>query len=262
MFENGTGKNGRGRLVRRHRLSTRLWHWANLAILIVLLMSGLMIFNFHPRLYWGEFGANPDPAWFEITAEDERGFLTIADTTVATTGVLGAWQDSAGNLRTGAFPSWVTLPSHPDLATARRWHLTFAWLFGGGLVVYLVWSLANGHLRRDLLQGRAVSARSGRGVTCRYSPAQRLVYISILIVVLPTVILTGLTMSPMLVASWPWLLDLFGGRQSARSLHFILAAALVVFVFIHVATLLLDQPLNRLRSMLTGRFRDREENER
>ena len=63
-----------GDLVRRHRLSTRIWHWVNVVVFVVMLMSGLMIFNAHPRLYWGEYGANFDPAWLEIGGEDGRGY--------------------------------------------------------------------------------------------------------------------------------------------------------------------------------------------
>ncbi|HTG39140.1 cytochrome b/b6 domain-containing protein, partial [Sphingomonas sp.] len=66
-----------GDLVKRHRLSTRLWHWTNALALLVMLMSGLMIFNAHPRLYWGSYGANPDRPWLVIGAQGERGFVRV-----------------------------------------------------------------------------------------------------------------------------------------------------------------------------------------
>jgi thiosulfate reductase cytochrome b subunit len=84
---------------------------------------------------------------------------------------------------------------------------------------------------------------------------QKLAYLSVLIVTIPGMVLTGMTMSPALNAAMPWLLDLFGGRQSARSLHFIFAVGLVLFVLVHLLMVLLAGPLNEIRSMITGRFR-------
>ncbi len=261
---------GGGELVRRHRISTRLWHWVNAATLVVMLMSGLMIFNAHPRLYWGQYGANPDPAWLEIGGSDAGGYLRVGTLTLATTGVLGVWEDANGQTQRRAFPGWATIPSDYSLAGARRWHLSFAWLFAAGIVAYGLWSLANGHLRRDLLPGRAELAPRSlwrevrhharldfpRGEAARrYNSLQKLSYLAVILVLLPLMILTGLAMSPAMAASWPWLLDVFGGRQSARSLHFIAAWLLVAFVVLHVLMVLLAGPWNELRSMITGRYR-------
>lgn len=259
-----------GDTVRRHRLSTRLWHWANAALLVVMLGSGLMIFNAHPRLYWGSYGANYDPAWFEIGSTVTRGYLRLGGAELTTTGVLGRWRDAGGRERTRAFPGWATIPSTYNLALARRWHLSFAWAFAGALALYGLWSLGNRHLWRDLLPSRSEIApralwhdirdharlRLPRGAAAaRYNPLQKLAYLAVLAVLLPGMVLTGLTMSPQMVAAWPWLLDVFGGRQSARSLHFIFAAALVGFFLLHVAMVILAGPLNELRSMITGRYR-------
>ena len=255
------------RFVRRHRLSTRVWHWLNAAVLLVMLMSGLMIFNAHPRLYWGAYGANADPAWLEIGSADGRGYLAIAGTRFDTTGVLGA-QTVNGALQRRAFPGWATIPSTYDLALSRRWHLTFAWLFAGGLVLYGASTLANGHFRRDLLprwrelgarhlltEVRAHLALSFDGIGGGYNTLQKLSYLAVLAVLLPLMVLSGLTMSPAMDAAWPWLLDLFGGRQSARSVHFIAAALLVLFVVVHLVMVVLAGPWNGVRSMITGRWR-------
>ena len=144
-----------GDLVRRHRLSTRLWHWVNAATLLILLMSGLMIFNAHPRLYWGQYGANLDPAWLEIGARGDEGYLRVAELDVTTTGVLGRWTGQRGPIRNRAFPGWATIPSGYNLALARRWHLTFAWLLPAGSFPTILWSFVNGHIRRDVLPRRA-----------------------------------------------------------------------------------------------------------
>jgi Ni/Fe-hydrogenase b-type cytochrome subunit len=257
-------------LVRRHRLSTRLWHWTNALVFFVLLMSGLMIFNAHPRLYFGQYGANPDPAWLEIGSDGQHGYLRVGDLTLDTTGVLGLWKDQDGQWEQDAFPYWATIPSSYDLALARRWHLTFAWLFAGATLLYVIWSLTNGHLRRDLAPTRAelkprhilhdlrqhATLNFPKGEAARrYNTLQKLAYLAVLGVLLPVMILAGLAMSPAMDAAWPWLLDLFGGRQSARSIHFITACLLVLFVLVHLAMVVLAGPFNEIRSMITGRYR-------
>ena len=262
-----------GDVVKRHRLSTRVWHWTNAVVFFIMLGSGLMIFNAHPQLYWGKYGANFDTPWLQIGAEAERGFLRVGGLDITTTGVLGA-QEVDGRVQHRAFPGWATIPTGYNLALSRRWHLTFAWLFAGGIVLYGLWSLANGHLRRDLLPKRGELAPGHvwqdikhhatlnfpKGEAARnYNVLQKSAYIGVLVVLIPLMILTGLTMSPSMDASWPWLLDLFGGRQSARSIHFIAAAALVLFLIVHLLMVLLAGPFNEIRSMITGRYRLPEE---
>jgi thiosulfate reductase cytochrome b subunit len=73
-------------------------------------------------------------------------------------------------------------------------------------------------------------------------------------VLLPMMLLTGLTMSPGFNAVAPILLDLFGGRQSARTLHFISAFLIVAFVFVHLAMVVLSGLINNVRSMITGQY--------
>lgn len=259
-----------GERVRRHRLSTRLWHWTNLVAITIMLMSGLMIFNAHPRLYWGKFGANPDHAWLEVTDRAGRGELHFADHVFDTTGLIGVATDAHGVVQAQAFPGWMTIPSTYSLADARLWHLAFAWVLACGLGAYLLWSLVNGHLRRDLHITRAewsprhiladvvdhARLRFPTGAAAlRYNVLQKLAYCGVLFGLIPLAILTGLTMSPGFNAVAPFLLDLFGGRQSARSLHFIAALGLVLFVLVHLVMVVLAGPLNEVRSMITGWYR-------
>src|SRR6201988_1867406 len=82
-------REGGVRVVYRHRLPTRIWHWLNAAVILVMLMTGLMIFNAHPRLYWGQYGANPDYSWLQIGDSGELGYLRVGDQTIGTTGFLG-----------------------------------------------------------------------------------------------------------------------------------------------------------------------------
>jgi thiosulfate reductase cytochrome b subunit len=264
----------RRRLVYRHAALTRLTHWINLLCVAVLLMSGLQIFNAHPALYWGQYGADNDPSVFEIGSDqtdDGRltGFTRIGSTTMTTTGVLGVSSNPDGETVERGFPRWLTLPGFRDLHLGRRWHFFFAWLFVANLAIYYVGGLTSGHLRRDLLPRREelrpgfilhdildhIRLRFPRGESAlQYNILQKFSYLSVIGILLPIMILTGLTMSPGMDAIMPWLVDLFGGRQSARTVHFIAASLIVLFVFVHVAMVLLAGPINELRSMITGRF--------
>jgi len=259
-----------GELVYRHRRSTRIWHWLNALTVFVMLMSGMMIFNAHPRLYWGEYGANPDRAWLHIGGDEARGFVRLGRFEIPTTGVLGHWRDANGNLRTNAFPGWATIPTSYNLAGARSWHFLFAWLLVVPGLLYWLWSFRNRHIQRDLAPTREelsprhiwrdikdhARLRLPTGPAARdYNILQKASYLGVLFLLLPLVVLTGLTMSPGMDAAWPWLLDLFGGRQSARSLHFIAAALIAAFILVHLIMVVLAGPINEIGSMITGRYR-------
>lgn len=230
-------------LIYRTRLPIRLWHWLNALSVFAMLMSGMMILNAHPRLYWGKYGANPDRAWLELP--------NFPGTDVP-------------------FPPLLTIPSSYDLAAARQWHFFFAWVLVASLVVFLAYAVTSRHLRRDLWLTRAerkprhiwrdIKAHARlhlpTGEAARhYNTLQKLAYLGVLLGLLPLVILTGLTMSPALNAAFPLLLDLFGGRQSARSIHFLCAAGLALFIAVHLLMVVLAGPLNELRSMITGWYR-------
>jgi thiosulfate reductase cytochrome b subunit len=255
--------------VTRHRLSTRIWHWINALTVFVMLMSGLMIFNAHPRLYWGDYGANADYAWLEIGSTPDTGYLRVGSLTLPTTGVLGHRTDWSGTVRRYAFPGWATIPSSYNLAAARRWHLAFAWVLAIGLILYWLAILRNRHWR-GLLPHRAeltprhlwqevkdhARLRFPKGAAAlAYNTLQKLSYAGMVFLVLPLVILTGLTMSPGMNAAWPWLLDLFGGRQSARSIHFLCAVALLAFILVHLIMVVLAGPLKQIGAMITGRWK-------
>ena len=259
-------------LIRRHSIVTRLTHWLNVLCLSFLLVSGLQIFNAYPRLHWGQYGADTDPAFIEIGASagdrTPHGFLKIASVSVPTTGVLGVSKVD-GEWTPRAFPAWLTLPSYQDLAAGRRWHFFFAWIFVINGLVYLGYGLLSGHFRRDLVpDGGELAPRhiwrevvdharlhfpSGEKAR-RYNTLQKLSYVVVIAGLLPLMLLTGLTMSPGMDAAFPFLLDIFGGRQSARTIHFITASLLVSFVIIHVVMVILSGLWNNMRSMITGRY--------
>ncbi|MBD9450121.1 cytochrome b/b6 domain-containing protein [Rhizobium sp. RHZ02] len=260
------------RLIRRHSLTVRLSHWLNVLCMTVLLFSGLQIFNAHPALYWGQYGADSDPSFLSLEAVEEgdsvRGVTRVGGLSFDTTGTLGV-SDVDGEPTARGFPAWITLPSYQDLATGRRWHFFFAWLFVVNGLIYLGYGLLTRHFRRDLLPTTDELApahlaqeivdharlRFPRGEKARsYNALQKLTYLLVIFVALPLMIATGLTMSPGFDAFAPWLIDLFGGRQSARTLHFITASSLVAFVVVHVAMVLVSGVFNNMRSMITGRY--------
>ena len=256
--------------VRRHRLPTRIWHWINALTVFVMLMSGLMIFNAHPRLYWGDYGANADRAWLEIGSTETRGYLRLGSAQVTTTGLLGRWTDPNGNIQRRAFPHWATIPSSYSLAAGRRWHLAFAWILAIGLIAFVAASLLNRHALRDLaprlaelrprnlwhdIRDHARLSLPTGDAALRYNILQKLAYFGVIFILLPLVILTGLTMSPGMNAAWPWLLDIFGGRQSARSIHFLCAMLLAAFILVHLVMVVLAGPINEIRAMITGWYR-------
>ncbi len=260
----------------RHAVTTRVCHWINVVAIAFLLGSGLNIFNAHPALYWGAYGADADDnrRWLEIGAVDDpsgkaHGITRVGPASVDTTGVLGLSKGANGQPQQIGFPSWATFPSHRDLATARNWHFFFAWVLILNGLVYLIASGAIGHLR-DLLPSRRelspaniwhdiadhARLRFPRGEDAkRYHILQKLAYAGTVFVLLPLMIGTGLGMSPGIGASWTWLIDLLGGRASARSIHFITATLVVGFIVVHVLMVLLAGPYNEIRSMITGRFR-------
>ena len=219
----------------RHRLPTRIWHWTNAVTVFVMIGSGLMISNAHPHLYWGVYGANFDQPWFDPPR----------------------------------FPGWLTIPSRYNLALARRWHLLFALVLAFNLLWFMIASLLNRHFTRDLRFRReelrpAAIARDVREHLAfrfhdgenpaRFNLLQKIAYCAALFVLLPVIILTGLGLSPGWNAGAPWILDLFGGRQTVRSIHFIACWGVVAFVVVHLVLVILAGPFAEIRSMLTGWF--------
>ena len=246
----------------RHKLPTRLWHWLNALSIFVMLMSGLMILNAHPRLYWGKYGANADHAWLEILP----GHVRVGPVTLPGLGIFGVTHKGRGY----AINPLFTIPSHYDLAGSRQWHFAFAWVLVVPGILYLLWSLLRGHAWRDLRPTLAelrpshiwhdirehARLRFPTGEAAKsYSILQKLSYVGMVFVAIPGAILTGLTMSPGINAAWPWLLDVFGGRQSARSIHFICAMAIAAFIIVHLVMVILAGPINEMRSIITGWYR-------
>ncbi|MBX9795422.1 cytochrome b/b6 domain-containing protein [Sphingomonas sp.] len=220
----------------KHALSTRLWHWVNAFTIFIMIGSGLGILNAHPHLYWGVHGAQPDVPWLELPH----------------------------------WPSWMTIPGSYNLSLSRRWHLFFALVLGFGLLAFMIASLLNrhfqkqltirtheiapGHLWHDIKEHLALRFHDPANPTA-FNVLQKIAYAFTLFVLLPVIILTGLGMSPGINAAWPWILELFGGRASARSIHFLAMCGIIGFVVVHLALVILAGPVREVGSMITGYWR-------
>ena len=216
----------------RHAISTRLWHWLNALALIALFMSGLGISNAHRYLYWGDYGFDPADAWLAVIR----------------------------------FPNWATLPQRYNLAEARDWHSAGAWVFALALLGMWIAMLANRHFARDIaapisawspthLWAETKAHLRGRFEAvdgAKYNTLQKLTYGLVLGVLLPLMVFTGLAISPGFELAAQWVVDLLGGRQSARSLHFITAFALFAFFVVHIAMVLVSNPIKQMWAMIAG----------
>ena len=219
--------------MKKHALSTRIWHWINAISLIILFMSGLNISNAHRYLYWGDAGFDGVGAWLEVMR----------------------------------FPDWATIPASYDLAEARDWHTIFAWPFALALLGMWITMIINRHFWRDLktnwaewkpkavwhdIVQHAKLNFDHDPAHGKYNFLQKFSYGVVLGVMLPLMVFSGLAISPGFEPSAPWLVDLFGGRQSARSVHFITAFSLLAFFVVHILLVLVTGPIKQIKDMITG----------
>jgi thiosulfate reductase cytochrome b subunit len=238
-------------------------------------MSGLNIFGAHPQLYWGDTGsvAQRSTIWLDVGASGSmrapQGWLKIGSQRFETTGVLGVSKSPADRWSVVAFPHWATFPSGRDLATARTWHFFMAWLLIVNGLAWLLYGVISGHIRREILprlaelsprhlwhdvvQHLRLNFPKGEAAL-HYEVLQKLAYAGVALLLIPVVILTGMAMSPGLNAAFPWLDVIWGGRQSARSVHFIAMSGISLFVMVHLALVLLSGPIRGIGAMITGRL--------
>jgi len=224
----------------RHALLVRVTHWLITVAFAALLLSGLEIAVSHPRFYWGEAGNDNTAPLFKIPIPASRNLVP--------TGYGYVLPDQNG---------W-----------SRYLHFQSAWLLVLTGALYIAVGLLNGHFRRNLLPDRSeVShrqlsrsiiqhlrfAQPGPEEAWSYNVLQRLTYLVVIFVLFPLIIWTGLAMSPSFVSAFPTTVNVLGGQQSARTLHFFLTWALVIFLLVHVFMVFLAGFRTRMRAMITGR---------
>ncbi len=225
----------------RHSLLVRITHWLTVVSFIALLVTGIEIVISHPRFYWGETGNVNMRPLFVIPIPASRESVP--------TGYGYVMPDANG---------W-----------GRYLHFQSAWLLVFTGLVYVAASLLNGHFRHDLVpEGadrapRAWLARiaqylrrkpAGTEEAFSYNVLQRIAYLAVIFIVFPLIIWTGLALSPSMDSAFPWLVNIWGGRQTARTLHFFLTIALVAFFVIHLLMIALAGFWTRTRAMITGRI--------
>ena len=224
----------------RHSALVRVTHWITTLCFLALLVTGVEILISHPRFYWGETGNNLTTPLFKIPIPSSRNLVP--------TGYGYVLPDQNG---------W-----------SRYLHFQAAWLMVLTGLLYVISCLFTGHLRKDLLPGkgdlswRAFSRviakhlrfeRPGAAEAWSYNLLQRLSYLFVIFVLFPLVIWTGLAMSPGFVSAFPATVTVFGGQQSARTIHFFVTLALVLFLVVHVVMICVAGFRSRMRAMITGR---------
>jgi thiosulfate reductase cytochrome b subunit len=262
-----------GDRVYRHSVSARVTHWLWTLAMLVLVMSGLQIFNAAPYL---DASYKTDPA-HRILAFDAHmgpdnkpvGTTTIFGHTFDTTHVFGFTDDGSGSESARAFPGSITLPAVQSLADGRLWHLFFGW----ALTIAIVWYIVAAAIRKDLrelilrpadlpkllpMQLYYFKLRPEPPEHGKYNPLQKAAYTLVLFVFIPLIILTGLALSPGADAIFPPITSVFGGRQFARTWHFILMTILIAYFCLHMVLVLMNGPINNVRSMITGWYKLRE----
>lgn len=229
----------------RHAALVRVTHWLTAVAFLVLLFTGCEIILTHPRFYWGETGNVTMKPLFRIPIPSSRDMVPTGYNYV--------------------LPDWN--------GWGRALHFEAAWLLVLTGLVYLVWGIATGHFRRNLLPERGDwnlgalwrdlwRPPGEKTRSASYNVAQRAAYFGVIFVLIPMVIWTGLALSPSFNAAFPWFVDVLGGRQSARTLHFFITIALTLFLVVHVTMVVLSGFRVRMRGMITGRGAEAEEEQR
>lgn len=230
----------------RHSALVRVTHWLTVISFVALLVTGLEIVVSHPRFYWGETGNVNMKPLFSIPIPSSRDTVP--------TGYGYVMPDQNG---------W-----------SRYLHFEAAWLLLLAGLVYVIASLLNGHFRRNLVPERGQRSLGahlnrmrqyirrrppGADETSSYNVLQRTTYLGVIFVLFPLVIVTGLALSPSFNATLPFVVDSLGGRQSARTLHFFLTWALVLFFLVHVLMIAVSGFWMRVRGMITGQIASEQE---
>jgi thiosulfate reductase cytochrome b subunit len=218
----------------------RVTHWITTLCFFALLITGAEIVVSHPRFYWGETGNVLTTPLFRIPIPSSRALVP--------TGYGYVLPDQNG---------W-----------SRYLHFQSAWIVILTGLLYILSAFFTGHLRDDLLPAKpdrslrgfaaAIAAHSRfkrppEAEAWSYNLPQRLAYLFVIFVLFPLVIWTGLAMSPSFVSAFPFTVNLLGGQQSARTLHFFVSLALVLFLLVHVGMVFLAGFWNRTRAMISGR---------
>lgn len=222
---------------RRHRRWVKSTHWIITLSFLFLSFTGYVILMCHPRLYWGKVGNDLTPALFELPIS--RNYQH------------GGWEKSSTfySGKTSPVSASRTYDIYNQNGWGRSLHFLSAWFLVLAGLVYLLAALFSGHIKRNLWPKTTELRRQklwqdikshlrlnilAAADTIQYGLLQKITYLIVIVVLMPLAVISGLTMSPAITAAYPFLLTLFGGVQSARTIHFFAAVALVLFLLVHV----------------------------
>jgi len=240
---------------RAHPRWVRISHWILAASFLTLAVSGFVILMAHPRLYWGEAGNDLMPALIELPFTPNSGGVDFADRTPI-------FQDAAGPISANR-----TTRIFNENGWGRSLHFLSAWFLVIPGAIYLLAGIFGGHFRshlwpgaqelaprlvwREFLEHLRFQIRHATGGP-DYGVMQKLSYSFVVFLAAPLIVLTGLTMSPTVSAAFPFLLRLFGGFQSARTIHFATFVALLLFVLVHIVMVIASGFRRQIRAMTVG----------
>ena len=239
--------------LKRHPGWVRITHWVITLSFFTLLYSGVEILMVHPRLYWGNAGNDLTPALFELPIsrnyhhqgwDKPRPFFASANSPVSASRTYEIFNQNG----------W-----------GRSLHFLSGWVLVVTGLLYLLAGIFNGHFKRELVPRRKeFSARLWINdftshfskipavANDRYGLLQKYTYMGVIFLLFPLAVTTGMTMSPAITAAYPFLLKIFAGAQSARTIHFFVSLALVLFLVAHVVMVTRSGFKKQMRSMTIG----------
>jgi thiosulfate reductase cytochrome b subunit len=239
----------------RHHRWVRVAHWIITVSFLLLAFTGFEILMVHPRLYWGEVGNDLTPALFELPIS--RNYKH------------DGWEGKTAFFSETNSP--ITANRTYDIFNQNGWgrslHFLSAWFVVATGLVYLLFGIFTGHFKRRLFPERGQFTlrllwqdlkehfrkqipHNDQGT---YNLLQKYTYLGVVFIVLPLMVLTGLTMAPAIVAAFPFLLDLFGGTQSARTIHFFASITLELFLIVHVVMVIRSGLKQQIKAMTIGK---------
>ena len=237
-----------------HTRWVRTSHWIVTLSFLTLAFTGFVILMAHPRLYWGEVGNDLTPALIELPISRNHRH--------------GGWENSTPFFQDAASP--VSANRTFDIFNKNGWgrslHFLAAWFLVLTGAVYLLAGVFTGHFRRhivprreelgsrlwrDVLDHARLRIRAATGGP-HYGLLQKCSYFAVVFLALPLIVVTGLAMSPAVTAAYPFLSRIFGGFQSARTIHFFAFVVLMLFLFVHVLMIIRSGFKSQMRAMTIG----------
>jgi thiosulfate reductase cytochrome b subunit len=238
----------------RHRIWVKICHWAITASFLLLAFTGFKILMVHPRLYWGEVGNDLTPSLFELPIS--RNYKH------------GGWGQTEPFFSDATSP--VSASRTYDIFNENGWgrslHFLSAWILVAVGLIYLLMGILTGHIKKRLIPDRGqftlqlfwqdlkehMRMRIPDNGIGKYNLLQKYAYLSVVFFLLPLMVLTGFTMAPAIIAAFPFLLDLFGGTQSARTIHFFSSVAIELFLIVHLIMVIRSGFKQQIRAMTIG----------